>query len=159
MHWISQYSKKYTVVNNMIKRRLSQVSIGQFLSVGGLGIFKISPIFKVWSISMSRMKFTVRMSTFFLGSRICSDSDGMLAECLLHRRSLLGALLLLVFATSRWQHFQAGLKIVIVTTFDMQIYRGEPVKMIGTHHHAEVLTSIRWCIDDNDKHANMSART
>ena len=25
----------------------TQVSIGQFLSVGGLGIFKISPIFKV----------------------------------------------------------------------------------------------------------------
>ena len=27
--------------------RCVQVSIGQFLSIGGLGIFKISPIFKV----------------------------------------------------------------------------------------------------------------
>ena len=67
----------------------------------------------------------------------------MLAECLLHRRPLLGPLLLLVFFTSRYKNFQVGLIMVIVTTFDVQIYHGEHVKMIGTHHHAEVLTNIR----------------
>ena len=38
-------------------KRTLQVSIGQFLSVGGLGIFKISPIFKVFQfINITRIK-------------------------------------------------------------------------------------------------------
>ena len=31
-----------------------------------------------------------------------------------------------------------------INTFDLQICRGELVKMIGTRRHAEVLTNIRW---------------
>ena len=74
------------------------------------------------------------------GSRLCGDSDGMLVECLLHRRPLLGTLLLLVFITSRWEIIVV---MNFVNTFDVQNFRGDHVKMIGTHHHAEVLTKLR----------------
>ena len=51
--------------------------------------------------------------------------------------------------TSGLHYKQVKIITVVVLTafsllFDVQIYRGEHVKMIGTHHHAEVLTNIRW---------------
>ena len=39
----------------------------------------------------------------FSGSGLRGNSNGLLAECLLHRCPLLGPLLLLVFVTSRWK--------------------------------------------------------
>ena len=88
----------------------------------------------------------------FSGSGLRGNSNGLLAECLLHRCPLLGPLLLLVFVTSRWKNHHC-------CRFDhfLQIYLGEHVKMIGTHQLAEVLTNTRWwCSDDNEKHANIT---
>ena len=77
-----------------------EVSIGQFLSVGGLGIYQISPIFKVTQVSQcTNYK---HHSPHHPGCGVRGGGDGLLAERLLHRGPLLGALLLLLLHDCRW---------------------------------------------------------
>ena len=87
-----------------------EVSIGQFLSVGGLGIYQISPIFKVTRVSqltnITYFPHTIyniiyTLSTLYAGCRVRGGGDGVLAERLLHRGPLMGTLLLLLLHDSR----------------------------------------------------------
>ena len=82
-----------------------EVSIGQFLSVGGLGIYQISPIFKVPQVSQcTNYK---HHSPHHPGCGVRGGGDGLLAERLLHRGPLLGALLLLLLHDCRWIYLLA----------------------------------------------------
>merc|ERR1719166_818585 len=54
-----------------------------------------------WTISLSRRPWHFQDFANFQGSRLRRNSDGMLAECLLHRCPLLGPLLLLVLLINR----------------------------------------------------------
>ena len=79
-----------------------ELSVGQFLSVGGLGIFQISPIFKVnTGRKENKIYWIFSVDTFNIGSRLCCGCNGLLAERLLHRGPQLGTLLLLLFLDFR----------------------------------------------------------
>lgn len=67
-----------------------ELALGQMLTIGGLGVFKIAPIFKGLSLSWFLMSYERAEIGIIRRNWLCCSRDVMLDERLLHCHSRLG---------------------------------------------------------------------